>query len=193
MKILQPGFVRGLAALALFGAAQLSHAAGGLTASTVQVDYYLDSTASAAFAGSSVTVGAGVEYDPYTVAAFDLSPSFTLGTIDFGDSSITVTFDAGSYMPCDSSFGCQYDGLRISNLTSGNGFGDYTVTLGAGLGLATFSQSNGALWLDFKDHTYNAGDYVRLDLTPTAVPEPTSLALMLAGGAVVAVRRRRRA
>jgi hypothetical protein len=175
-----------LAGVALAAASLAAQA--DLTGDQVRVDYFLDSLAAAQTTGTPVTVGAGVEYAPFTVQAGDFTPAFTFGSIDFSATRIDIAFDAGSYAPCPVDM-CAFDGLRISNLSSAVGFNSYRATLAPGAAGVTFSQdANGDLWLDFRaTDPYTTGS-VQVNLAP--VPEPSTLALMLSGG-VMLLRRRR--
>jgi hypothetical protein len=174
------------AGVALAVASLAAHA--DLSANQVRVDYYLDTTGTAQTTGTPVNVGAGVEYAPFTVQAGAFTPEFAFGSIDFSANRIDIVFDAGNYAPCPADM-CGFDGLRITNLSTGLSFKNYVATLGSATTGTVLSQDgNGDLWLDFRAlDPYTTGS-LQVNLAP--VPEPGTLALMLSGGALLLRRRR---
>jgi hypothetical protein len=183
---LSPRLSRLVAGVALAAASLAAHA--DLSGNQVRVDYHLDNLAAAQTTGAPATVGAGIEYAPFTVQAGDFTPEFALGSIDFSANRIDIVFDVGSYAPCPADM-CGFDGLRISNLSTGSSFKNYVATLGSGITGTVLSQDgNGDLWLDFRAlDPYTTGS-LQVDLAP--VPEPGTLALMLSGSALLLRRRR---
>lgn len=180
-----PSFVAG-AALAV--ASLAAHADIEFTGDQVRVDYFLDTVAAAQTSGPVVQVSFSTEYNPFVVQASELTPSFNLGSIDVYMNEINITLDAGTYQPCPIN-ACGYDGIRITNLSTGRSFRDYVATLTPGATGVVFQQdSHGDLWFDFRAVDPYTTSNIQVTLLP--VPEPGSLALML-GGAAVLLRRRK--
>ena len=186
-----PGLRKALIGAMLVAMAATAHA--DITGDQVRVDYYLNDVVTPQTQGDAVTVGAGVEYDPFNVQASDSSSSFSLGTIDFTGSTINIMLDVGNYAGAVCPAGwCSFDGLRITNLSHAGSFGGYNVAMTLGTDLAAFQKDgNGNLWLNFAGSDLYANNAVTLTLASTSpVPEPASLALMLGGGGLLWARRR---
>ncbi|MEO5689121.1 MAG: PEP-CTERM sorting domain-containing protein [Burkholderiaceae bacterium] len=182
---------RALAICALAAATLPAFAANDLTGQSVNVDWLFGSTP-ASIAQRVVTVGAGPEIQCAggTVGP-DLCSYFVDGaTIDIGTNTLKLTIDSGTSFWSSSTF----NGYEFSNLSSGGPWTGYSLSTdfaGVDTSLVTFTPD--AVWINMQGIQPAAGESFTITLL-SAVPEPTSPALLLGGlGALACVARRRRA
>jgi len=130
-------------------------------------------------------------------ASIQLTSEYTYLFTTSGSASATTT--AGGSQSGAASVG--FLGLGDSSSASGVSSDSFTTSdsgsLGSGIYSLAASANSSASILDFNNNTSSAAGAAdfQLELTPTAVPEPSSIALLLTGGMLTVagfVRRRRR-
>ncbi len=186
-------FTRALAVCALAAAsAAPALAASDLTGKTVNVDWQFPD-ASTNFATDSVVVGPGPEIQ---CAGGEVGTGLCAGfvdaaTIDLGANTLSLSIDSGTA----SWTGATFNGYEFSNLSAGGTWSGYSLaTTFAGLTSADVTFTPDAVSVNMQGIVPTAGESFTITLIPSAVPEPDSLALMLAGvGALASIARRRRA
>ena len=171
-------------------AAAPAFAANDLTGTTVGIDWKFPDLATT-YATNSVVVGAGAEV---SCAGGSAGTGLCVGfvdaaTIDIGSQSLSLTIASGTAAWNTAAF----NGYEFSGLATGGAWTGYNLaTTFAGLDSSRITFTPDAVWVNMEGITPDAGESFTISLT--AVPEPTSPALLLAGlGAIAWVARRRRA
>ena len=165
-------------------------AANDLTGTTVNVDWkFPDSSTN--YATNSVVVGAGPEIQ---CAGNNMGTGLCTGfvdgaTIDIGSNTLSLTIDSGT----SQWNGATFNGYEFSNLSAGGPWNSYSLaTTFAGLDASDVTFTPDAVWINMQGIAPTAGESFTISLS--AVPEPASPALLLAGiGALAWIARRRRA
>jgi len=185
-------FARSLVACVLASAAAVPAFAADLTGQAVDVQW-LFGTPPAVIADRNVTVGAGPEIScAGNSTGPDLCSFFVDGaTIDIGADTIKLTIDSGTAFWGAS----QFNGYMFSNLAAGGAWSGYALSTdfaGVDDSLVTFTPDS--LSINMQGIHPVAGQSFTLTLLTAPVPEPTNVALLLAGlGALAGIARRKRA
>ena len=183
---------RALSVCALAAAATApALAAADLTGTSVDVNWLFPDTADSV-ATQTVVVGPGPEIQcAGGNAGTGLCTQFVDGaTIDLGAQTLALSIDSGT----SSWTTFAYNGYEFSNLSAGGHWTGYTLsTTFAGLDASRITFTPDAVSVNMEGIQPVAGQDFVITLT-SAVPEPTSPALLLAGlGMMAWVARRRSA
>ena len=185
-------FAHGLAACTLAAAAASPALAGDLTGRTVDVSLLFPTTADLR-GERAVTVGPGAEITcAGNGAGTDVCTGFIVASsFDLGADTITLDITGGhsSWNVYD------FNGYAFTGLAAGGAWSGYTLSTNfSGLDDSRIVFTPDSLSINMQGIQADAGDFFTLTLTPSAVPEPANVALMLAGlGALTGIARRKRA
>ncbi|MBC7938520.1 MAG: autotransporter-associated beta strand repeat-containing protein [Chitinophagaceae bacterium] len=211
-----PLIKNGTGTLVLGNAATTFTGAIAVNAGTLRVQGVL-SSASVNVAGGTTLGGSGVVAGPVSVlAGGTLAPGNSVGTLGTGSVSLAgalfaeIDLHGGGAPTADllnvtGSFGISGGSLSLSlsNLPGGVSDGNYLLVANDGVDVitGTFASISGlsAGYIATVDYAFNGVDSLGrlgtgndLAVRVTAVPEPSSYAMLVAGGLVLALRRWRR-
>jgi len=166
-------------------------AANDLTGTSVGVNWFFPDL-STNFAAQTVTVGAGPEIQcAGGEAGSNLCTGLTdAASIDIGAQTLALTIDSGTAIWA----GATFNGYEFSNLSAGGAWAGYSLaTTFSGLDASRISFTPDAVFINMQGIAPAAGESFTITLT-SAVPEPASPALLIAGfGVIACIARRRRA
>lgn len=188
---MKTSLTRALAVCAFAAATAAPAFAADLTGQSINVDWIFGTTP-VSIAERTVSVGAAPEIQcAGNAVGPDLCAYFVDGaTIDIGANTLKLTIDSGTAYWGASTF----NGYEFSNLSAGGPWTGYSLSTdfaGVDSSLVTFTSD--AVWINMQGIQPAAGQSFTITLL-SAVPEPTSPALFLAGlGALACIARRRRA
>ena len=189
---MQRQFTRALAACALAAAATAPAFAADLTGKTIDVNWLFPDAAHSV-AEQFVTVGAGAEIQcAGGTVGTGLCTQFVDGaSIDLGANTLSLSIDSGSSSWTNPTF----NGYSFSGLAAGGTWTGYSLATDfAGLDASRITFAGDEVTVNMTGITPIAGQHFTITLLTSAVPEPDSLALLLAGlGGIACVARRRRA
>lgn len=190
---MQRSFTRTFAVCAFAAAtAAPAFAANDLTGMSVDVNWLFPDAAHSV-AQQTVVVGAGAEIQcAGNNVGTGLCVQFVDGaSIDLGANTLGLSIDSGIASWTNSDF----NGYAFSGLSAGGNWTGYSLSTDfAGLDASRITFAPDEVTVDMTGIAPVAGQSFTITLIAAAVPEPSELALLLAGlGALATIARRRRA